>query len=80
MACQVMVVRDVQQAVQQSRIPKIDFRGFDLAFTDIFMPGLQLTNHKGAGQDIEIRSDRLVGQAHGSAKFRGIHGLTVVVG
>ena len=61
MSHEIMAIRNVKQAVENSRIPEIYFRGFYLPFTDIFMPWLELANHKGTRQDIKIGPDCLTG-------------------
>lgn len=44
------------------------------------MPGLELSDHQGVREPVEIVSDRGVGYAEGSGEFRCVPDLSVIVG
>ena len=53
-------------------VTKINFGCFYLPFPNIFMPRLQLTNHEGSAQNIEIATHCGVSEVERIAKFGGI--------
>ncbi len=74
------MIEKIKEAMENSGIPEIYLGRLDLAFADIFVPGLQLAYHESSCQDVEIGSDCFIGKSHGAAEFRGIPGLAVIMG
>jgi hypothetical protein len=60
MAEQAVAIVNSKEAVQQSGVAKVDLGRFDLALRDADVPGLELPDQEGAGQDVETGAHRLV--------------------
>lgn len=73
-------IRKAEQGVKKARIPQVYLGCFDLALTEIFVPRLKLPDHEGSCENVEIGAYRFVRQVEGTAKLRGIPGLTVIMG
>jgi len=66
--------------MQDTAILDIDFRGFDLPFGEVLVPGQELIYHQGRGQAVKIPPDCGVSDSEGTCKLRGVPGLAVVMG
>ena len=66
MGLQRPVVADVYERVQDPGVAQIDLGGFHLPFADGRVPRLQLSNHVGRREDVEVGSHGLVRQPHGA--------------
>ncbi len=51
--------------MKETGVTKVNLRCFDLALRDVFMPRLELPDHKGTRENIKIGAHRLVRQPHG---------------
>ena len=61
-----MVVRNIQQKMENPRGPEVNLGRFYLAFADIPMPRLKFSEQECTGQDIEVRPNGFVRDTHGS--------------
>ncbi len=68
-----------EECVDNTAVAYVDFRGLDLPFLDVLEPGWKLTDHVGAGEDVEVGPHGLVRNAKAASDLRTVPGLSVVV-
>ena len=71
------VVTRIQQRVKQARVAEVDLRRLHLSFRNILEPGVQLANHVGPGQQIQVAPHGLVREGHDPSQLGRVPGLTV---
>lgn len=77
---QIVEAVDLEQAVENARVPQIDLRRLDHPFLRVGCKRLQETHHEGLGEQIEIRADRGVAHSQSSSEHRAVERLSVDVG
>lgn len=76
---QVGFTENTHQTVKNTTISEVNFRSFDLPFSKVFVPGLKLTHHESAAQNIQIMFGRDRHYVHRSRDFRGVPYLSMIV-
>ena len=69
-----------EEMVEEPGVAESDLRGFDLALADVFEPRLELPDHEGLVELVEVASHCFVGEPHRPAELRGVPHLPVDVG
>jgi len=62
-------IGEAEEVVEQSGVAKVDLGRFDLALAYILVPRLQLSDHVGSGEDVQIRSNGFIGETHRACEF-----------
>src|SRR2546426_5206839 len=68
-----------EQGVEQAAISEVDLRGFDLPLADVLVPGGELPDHVGSGQQVEVALHGGVRNTERSREFGSIPNLPMVV-
>lgn len=69
-----------EKVMEEPAVVEIDLRRLDLALADILEPGLELPDHEGLVELVEVASHCFVGESHRSAELRGVPDLPVGMG
>src|SRR2546422_2136873 len=68
-----------EQGVEQAAISEVDLRGLDLPLADVLVPGGELPDHVGSGQQVEVALHGGVRNTERSREFGSIPNLPMVV-